>query len=61
MVRWMLREHHVTADWISSEGSCVQPLSGICLISESVLCSLISGYTADSQGEEVKTEVTHSS
>lgn len=51
VLRRMLREHHVTADWISSEGSYVLPLSGIYLISESVLCPLSSGYTADSPGD----------
>lgn len=41
----MLREHHVTGGLISSEGSHVQPLCGMYLISESVLCSSNSEYT----------------
>lgn len=46
MFIWMLREHHVTDDLISSKGSFVLPQCGIHLISESVLCSSTSEYTA---------------
>lgn len=46
MLRRMLREHHITDDLLSSEGSCVLPLCCIDLISENGLCSSSSGYRA---------------
>lgn len=46
MFMWMLREHHITDDLISSKGSFVLPLCGIHIISESVLYSSSSEYTA---------------